>query len=176
MDGEQQFTAPVGAEQSGMSSVAVHKQKQFFIKHTDEYSGQLLEGQFTTKKLSIREISAVSVRRTQLNGGYYFSKENPGRGIDEDTDWTNQMLAHLEYCLIQKPLWFNLVEIDDVDLLLKVYRECALFENSAKSPQQRAAVNTGSSQTDSGRESEQPRAAGHIEEVGGGQVQPSLDP
>lgn len=160
---------------TGMTSVPVHLRHQFHIKHTG-VDGKIYEGQFACKKLSIKEIAQVSVRKVQLNGGYHHVEDSPGRGLDADTDWTNQMISHLEIGLIQQPMWFILDNIYDVDLLLKVYSEIAKFENTFMSPQRGAAVSAESSQADSGSKSEGSGAAGRIAEVGGGQVQPSLDP
>lgn len=151
------------------------KQKQFFIKHRLP-SGEEFEGQFTCRKLSIKQMAAVQVRKATLNGGFYFDENKPGQGVDEDTDWTNHMIAHLEIALIQAPMWFNLDEIYDLDLVLAVYAEVAKFENEFNSPQPRAAISSGSSQTDSGGTGEQSGSAGRTEAVGRGEVPPSLDP
>jgi hypothetical protein len=165
---------PLDPSQPGMTAVHTKNTHQFFIKHTID--GQDFEGQFACRRLSIKQLAAVSVRKSQLNGGYYFDEVNPGRGIDEDTDWTNHMMAHLEIALIQAPHWFNLDEIYDVNLLIKIYGEIAKFENSFVSPQQRAAVNPRGSQDDSGSKGEGAGAAGSVAAVGGGQVSPPLDP
>lgn len=158
-----------------MTAVPVSRRHQFFIKHTLP-TGEVLEGQFTSKKLSIKEMASVSVRKSQLNGGYYHDEENPGQGIDADTDWTHQMIAHLEHALIQAPVWFNMDDIWDVDLLIKVFGEVAKFENTFASPQPNAAVNSGGSQADSGGTSQESGAAGSVAAVGGNQVSDSLDP
>ncbi len=159
----------------GMTAIPVNLRHQFMIEHTLP-DGTKLEDQFTCKKLAIKEIAAVSVRKTHLNGGFHHNPENPGQGIDADTDWTNQMIAHLEVCLIQKPMWFNLDNIYDADLLIKIYSEVAKFENTFISPQLGAAVDSRSSQVDSGAKSEGTGAAGRVEAVGGGEVEAALEP
>lgn len=171
----QGISPPLDPSQSGMTAVPVKKNHSFFIKHTTD--GVDLEGQFTCRRLSIKQLAAVSVRKSQLNGGFYFDEENPGKGIDENTDWTNHMMAHLEFALIQAPHWFNIDEIYDVSLLLKIYGEVAKFENSFSSPLgQRADVNAGGSPADSGSKSEGTGAAGSVAQVGGREVPPTLDP
>jgi len=171
---------PQNGKQSagGMEAYPQSRQHQFLIRHK-MYDGRVLEGQFTTRKLSIKDHAQVNVRRVQLNGGYHHDESNPGRGIDAETDWTNRMIAHLEACLIQKPLWFDVEDIDDAELLFKVFEKCAEFENSFHSPQRDAAIGSqpiGSSQADSGGTGEETRAAGRVEAVGRGQVPASLDP
>jgi hypothetical protein len=155
--------------------VPMNLQKQFLVRH-ESANGQVYEGQFTCKKLSIRDYAQVNVRKIQLNGGYHHDPSHPGQGIDEDTDWTNQMIAQLEVSLVQQPLWFDLNKIYDLDLLLKVFKEVAQFENEVTSPQRKAAINSGSSQADSGAAGEQSGAAGSVTAVGRGEVQASLDP
>lgn len=169
-----EFQAPAGSDQKGMQAQPIRKTHTFYITHRTP-EGVTLEGQFTCKKLSIKELSMIGVRRTQLNGGYHYDEKNPGYGIDEETNWTNQMFAHLEMCLMQRPIWFKLDEIEEAELLVKVYGECAKFENSF-SPQRGAATSVGGSQADSGGAREQPGAAGRVAPVGGGQVSPPLDP
>ena len=165
----------ITSESPGMQAAATRRQHTFMVQHHTE-DGTMLEGQFTTKKMSIREFTAVTVRKVQLNGGYYYNEKTPGHGIDEGTDYTNHIMATLEFCLIQKPAWFDLNSVEDMDLLVKVYRICMDFENNVPSPQRGAAASVGGSPTGSGGTSQQSGAAGSVAEVGRGQVPPSLDP
>jgi len=162
-------------DQGMMTAVPMPRILDFFIKHTT-HDGRVLEGTFTTKKLSIKGMAGIQVRKVQLNGGYYFDEKKPGMGIDEETDWTNYMIAHLEQSLIRKPTWWNLDELDDLDLILSVFKKVATFENSFASPLRGAAVIVQGSPVDSGGSSEGSGAAGRVAAVGGGQVQASLDP
>jgi hypothetical protein len=165
----------MNAESPGMQAAPTKKQHTFMVQHRDE-NGALIEGQFTTKRLSIREFTAVTVRKIVMNGGYHWDEKHPGQGIDEQTDYTNHMIATLEMCLIQKPVWFDLATLDDINLLVKVYRICTEFENSVSSPQRGAAISVGGSQAGSGTEGQQSGAAGSVTAVGRGQVPPTLDP
>ena len=160
----------------GLTAVQTPRVKDFFIKYTSPIDGSVLEGTFSTKKLSVKGITAVQVRKIQLNGGFYFDEDKPGTGVDEQSDWTNYMIAHLEQSIIRKPTWWNLDEIDDIDLLMMVFKEVAVFENSFRSPLRGAAVSVPGSQADSGRESTQSGAAGHVAPMGRGEVPPSLEP
>jgi len=159
-----------------LTAVATPRVKDFFIKYTSPIDGSVLEGTFTTKKLSVKGITAVQVRKIQLNGGFFYDEDKPGTGVDEQSDWTNYMIAHLEHSIIRKPTWWNMDEIDDIELLLMVFREVASFENSFRSPLQGAAVSVPSSQTDSGGTNTQSGAAGHVAPMGRGEVPPSLEP
>lgn len=159
----------------GMTAVAMPRVRDFFIKWTFA-DGRQVEGTFTTKKLSIKSAAAVQVRKVQLNGGFYFDEKKPGVGVDEETDYTNYMIAHLEQSLIRKPTWWNLDELDDVNLVLEVFKKVAEFEQSFSSPLRGAAVTSEGSQSDSGSSSQGSGAAGHTAPMGRGEVPPSLDP
>jgi hypothetical protein len=148
---------------------------EFFMRFLGE-DGKVLEGQFTVRRLSIREIGMVSVRRVQLNGGFYYNEKTPGQGIDETTDWTHQMIAHLELALVQKPLWFDLNTIMELDILCEVYTKVMEFENTFRNRQRGATTVVGSGQSGSLGEGKQSGNAGSITPVVGGQVQAALQP
>jgi hypothetical protein len=140
--------------------------------------GKTYDGQFTTKKLSIRDMGYIGTRKAQLNGGFHYDENNPGVGIDGETNATNNMIAHLEVCLIQHPPWWDLDKVYDVGLLAEVFSHVAEFENSFfRSMRSNAEADAAGSSPD-GRngENEKSGTAGRVEEVGGGQVPPSLDP
>ena len=106
-------------------------QKTFTIRHKME-DESVVEGTFTTKRLSIMDRAKIGVRRSQLCGGMYCVRDEndkaTGQGLDEDTDYLNQMIAHLEVALVQKPVWFNLAEVTDLGLVREVYQQVADFE------------------------------------------------
>lgn len=164
----------------GIEGSPINKQlmSTFSILYTSKMDGKVYDGQFTTKKLSIRDMGRVGVRKSQLNGGYFYDPDNPGAGLDETTDATNNMIAHFEVCLIQKPDWFELDDLYDVGLLGEVFRKLIEFENSffrsLQPAQQTGDVGDGSTGSQ-GAEPES-RSVGSIEAVGGDKVQPSLDP
>ncbi len=107
--------------------------KTFQINHKLD-TGETVEGQFTTKRLSIKDRSLIGVKKSQLNGGMYCVRDDndmpTGQGLDDGTDWLNSMLAHLEVSLVQKPSWWDLNEIADISLIHKVYGEVMDFETS----------------------------------------------
>ncbi len=72
----------------------------------------------------------VTVIKTRLNGGYHHDPEQPGCGVDLQTDNLNHMLAHLELSIVDAPDWWDLTEIGDVAVMSAVYNEVAGFEAS----------------------------------------------
>jgi len=119
----------------------------FQIDIVDEDTGTRLQGTFTTRRMSIKDIGAVGVKKTQLCGGMYCVRDDngapTGQGIDEETEWLNGMIAHLEICLMQKPIWFKLEDITNIEIVRAVYAEVMKFENSYKS-RRRPAADQGS--------------------------------
>ena len=98
-----------------------------FVSDVDDVRYQ---GNFTIKKLNIRDLAAVGVRKAQLNGGMYYDSDNPGRGVDEQTDSFNNMVAHLELAIKQAPSWWDLDKLSDMQLVGRVFKEVIEFENS----------------------------------------------
>jgi len=161
---------------TGMQAAPIARTKQFWISFRSELDGQLYEGQFTTKKLSIKDLAAIGVRKVQLNGGYYYDEDRPGVGVDPQTDWMNSMISHLEIALIQAPMWFNVKEMIDGKLLGAVFEKVMEFENSFfRSSGESANIASGSQNVGS-PESTKAGAAGSIAQVAGGEVPSSLEP
>jgi hypothetical protein len=166
-------------QQAGMisSDVAPHMQKTFEIDYTDDL-GKRWMGNFVCKKLSVRDYLRIGVRKTQLNGGFHYDAEQPGKGIPAEIDDANSMVAHLELALIQSPIWWDLDQIYDLELVTKVYVEIMKFENSFS--KRRSAVshadNAGSSEAGRQGATQQSGSVGSITQVGGNQIPPSLDP
>ena len=160
-----------------MTTVPVHLRHSFEVDFLSKIDGKRYTGRFTCKKLSIKDLSQLQVKKVVLNGGFHYDSDNPGKGVSEETDWTNHMLAHLEVAIIQAPLeWWDINNIYDLDLVIHVYKTVAKFEGTFDSPQQEAAVDLRSSQDDSGEKGQNTGAAGHVEKVGGAEVSPSVDP
>ena len=86
------------------------------------------QGGFTVKKLSIRDLSAMGVRKAQLNGGLHYDPEAPGQGLDPATNELNALLAHLEFAVLDAPDWWDLEELADMRVVNEVYREVLDFE------------------------------------------------
>lgn len=105
-------------------------QHTFTINHFSEIDQQHYNGTFTCKKLSIRDTSKLGVRTAQLNGGMHFDDDTPGYGVDGSTNGINHMIAMLELALVNKPSWFDIDELVDLELLSKVYGEVRSFEAS----------------------------------------------
>jgi hypothetical protein len=104
--------------------------KTIHIEYTSYVNDKPYIGDFVVKKLTIRDISALGVRKAQLNGGMHYSESHHGQGVDEATDEINGMIAHLELAIVSAPAWWKMDEIPDTDLLVTLYREVLDFENS----------------------------------------------
>jgi len=98
------------------------KKYTFTLKWKDG-SGKLWEGKFTNKILSIRDRQLVGVTRAKLQGGM------PIESIDQLTEETNLIVAHLMFSLEEAPEWAkDLTALDDIQLLQAIYAEVASHE------------------------------------------------
>lgn len=102
----------------------------FSIDFHSKADDQRYFGNFTCKKLSISDVTTLGVRKAQLNGGMHHDSDNPGMGVDAQTDEFNSMIAHLEVSLVAKPQWWDFEKISDFDLIAKVFEEVVSFETS----------------------------------------------
>jgi len=171
-----EMTQPQHPQQAGMTAVPINTMHTWNFHFKSEIDGRTYEGQFTCKKLSIMEISRLGVRKVQLNGGFHYNEDRPGYGVEPHIDNMNSMLAHLELAVIQAPVWFNPEVIYDPSLLRAIYGEVAKFENSFFRSQRSVPEPGQGSPDDRSGESQESGSAGRVAEVGGSQVQPSLDP
>ena len=138
--------------------------KVFDLDYTSEEDDEKYAGRFTTKRLSIKDRGQIGVRKSQLMGGMYCVKSNEGvptgQGVDEDTDYLNAMIAHLDVCLIQKPAWFDLDDIADIGVVQAVYKEVMDFEMSFFRAKNRSKDSSGSGQVGQDNSSEQHQGSG----------------
>jgi hypothetical protein len=116
-----------------MQEVKPQNRKDFTIEYKME-DGSVLEGLFTVKRLAIKDRSRLGRRKSELSGGMYCVRDDAGnatgQGLDEDTDYLNSMIAHLEVALLRSPEWFNLDEIADIGLVTEIYNKVVDFETS----------------------------------------------
>lgn len=101
--------------------------KTFQIDYSSDVDDRRYVGTFTTKKLTIGDLSKLGLRKAQLCGGHSYD-EMSGKGVDPATAMLNEMVAHCDISLLQKPEWFVPEDLTDVSLLRKVYEEVASFE------------------------------------------------
>jgi hypothetical protein len=153
--------------------------KTFTVSWRNPGTGVIEDGQFTTRKLSIRDMSQIGTKTAQLSGGMHCVRDDngvaTGQGIDEETEFANKMIAHLEISLVQKPVWFNLSEMWDLDLLHEVYGEVAKFEGSFKSARRNAPGDGGVGQAGGGGERPPSVPGNGPTKVVGQEVSASLD-
>lgn len=114
----------------------IQKFHTFAVDITSETDNQRYQGNFTVKRLSISDRSAVNLKKTQLCGGFYTVRDEngdpTGKGIDSDAEFFNYALAYLEVALVKGafPSWFNPDEITDETVVLKIFTEAFDWENS----------------------------------------------
>lgn len=150
----------------------------FNVDFLSEENGRRYSGMFTTKKLTIRGVTQLGVRRSQLCGGLHYDPATPGQGLDASTYQINGMIAQLELSLITYPDWWDLDQLTDLDVLSEVYREVISFENNFRGPGSKAQESgSGASSQRSGQETETGSdGGGAAEPVVGKQVQATLEP
>jgi hypothetical protein len=154
--------------------------KTFSIDYESDIDNYHYRGKFTCKKLSIKDLSALGVRKAQLNGGFHYDAGNPGRGVDEQTDEMNNMVAHLELAIVDAPAWWDLDKITDLDLIAEVYKEVAEFEYSflGRSNRQSSSDSESgdSSEANSGQTQERSESEGSSGPMVVEEVQSSTEP
>jgi hypothetical protein len=104
------------------------KDLQFYKVFTLTYktlTGEVLEGTFTVKRLTVGDTTRVAVRVAQLGGGY---------AVSDTAHMLNSMIAHLEVALVEKPSWFKADELYEMDIIAAVYSEVGKFEDSFRHP------------------------------------------
>lgn len=143
----------------------------FSIDALSEVDGKRYFGTFTSKKLSVRDISQLGVRRAQLCGGLKFDVASPGSGLDIDTYNINSMLAHLDLAITDAPEWWNLDILTDMEIMSKVYKEVVSFESNFSGSRHRRAGQGGSEKAQTGSND-----TGVPQPVVVGEVQASLEP
>jgi len=155
---------------------------QFNIEFFSEEDQKTYSGTFTCKKASIMDYNRIQRRKSELNGGMYCVRDeegNPtGHGIDTETEFLSFMIATLEIQLENSPIWFNLNEITDRDIVYKVFEEVMEFENSFRNRTRRAAKEAGtvsSGQGSSTEKHQEAAVANNPTKVVGKEVQASLD-
>jgi hypothetical protein len=162
--------------QTGLMNTPISKTRTFQFRFESQLEGQVYEGTFTCRKLSVRDLAQMGVRKVQLNGGFHYDSANPGCGVEGYVDDMNSMIAHLELALVQAPFWFKLEEICDPQLLTEIYQKVVEFENSFfRRPG--GEVQPGHVGTNAGgTESKEPSSSGSVTPLGRGQVPSTLEP
>lgn len=149
----------------------------FNINHKSDIDDRVYTGAFTCKKLAIRELATLGVRKAQLNGGFHHDPDNPGHGVDLETDSINDMIAHLEVALVSCPDWWRLDSISDMSLLMAVFREVMLFESKfLRHHRQDDEGHAGSGEEGSEEDQGASDAVRAVEEVVDEEVPASLQP
>lgn len=150
----------------------------FTVDVLSEQDGRRYQGQFTTRKMSIRDMGQLGVRTSQLCGGLHYDPTTPGQGLDATTYHINQMIAQLEVSIVKAPEWFNLDTITDLSVLSAVYQEVADFETSFPRSGKAGGAGRHSAGGQTGGQAQTPSAepVGDAQQVVGSSVQSALEP
>lgn len=148
----------------------------FNIDFYSEVDDKRYTGTFTIQKMGIRDLAALGVRKSQLNGGMYYDDEKPGHGVDEHTDNANNMIATLEIAIKKAPAWWDLDKISDWDLIGEVYQEVVSFENSFLTRKVDRALDGGDGERSGEGDLSQADDDGSISVVVDEEVQTALEP
>lgn len=107
--------------------------KTFPIHHESKVDGELYQGQFTTKKLSIGDTIKQGVIKTRLCEGLAYNHATQ-KGLPIIPDSYAEMVAHCQVALISTPNWFDSLEkvldLVDLELIQVVYKEVLEHEES----------------------------------------------
>lgn len=141
--------------------------KTFYIDVTSEMDERRYSGTFTTKKLTMGDLSMMGMRKAQMSAGFSHNPDN-GSGVDMATNLINEMIVHCEVALVQKPDWFDPRNLIDMDVLRAVYEEVASFEATfldRKRAAQGQAVTGGSADSGSVEHQGQGGASGSNQDL-----------
>ena len=124
--------------------------KTFHIDVVSTVDSHRYQGSFTTKKLTMGDLSKMGMLKARMAGGFNHDPST-GQGLDAATNLLNEMIVHCNVALVQKPDWFDPENMSDVSVLQKVYEEVASFEANfhAKPSESRREEPSGGSE-DSG--------------------------
>ena len=125
----------------------------FPFDYYSEIEERQFTGNFTTKKLTLGDISRMGVIKAQLCGGLVYDPVS-GKGVETHVANVNEMIAHCKVALVNHPDWWNPEEFIDPDLLNLVYKEVLTFENSFRRSRTGENVFGGGSQGSSTQESQ----------------------
>jgi len=101
--------------------------KTFHIDVVSKVDSRRYQGSFTTKKLTMGDLSKMGMLKARLGGGFNYDPST-GQGLDAATNLLNEMIVHCNVALVQKPDWFDPENMSDVNVLQQVYEEVASFE------------------------------------------------
>ena len=105
------------------------RMKTFSFDYYSEIEDRHYTGNFTTKKLTIGDISRMGVIKAQLCGGLVYDPAT-GKGVETHISNINEMISHCQVALVNHPDWWTPEDFIDAEILTLVWREVVTFENS----------------------------------------------
>jgi hypothetical protein len=151
-------------------------QKIVQIDFTSQEDGTHYAGPVGVRRFSIKDKTAIAVRKTQLNGGFHY--EENGQGIDESADTINYMIAVVERGVTSAPGWWLGENNYDMGLLSVMFKAVNDFQNTFRTvrPDVQGSPGAGSSsQEGSGTTGNGPDNSGTPATLVGNEVSYSLD-
>lgn len=127
--------------------------KTFSFEYYSEIEDRHYHGNFTTKKLTIGDISRMGVIKAQLCGGLVYDPVS-GKGVETHISNINEMISHCQVALVNHPEWWNPEEFIDPEILTLVWKEVVTFENSFRGRGTEGSNNGASVQNQSQEESQ----------------------
>lgn len=101
-----------------------HNEHTFTLKFTGEKTGRVYEGTFTYK---------TPTNRTMIESKKMAARLSEGLPLDQETAFMINVFAELRYNLTNNPEWWVKAdygyELEDMDVVLEIYRACRKFEN-----------------------------------------------
>ncbi len=143
----------------------------------DDELQERFSGQFTVKRLSIKDTNMIGTLRTQLNGNMHVGEN--GMGVDEATNGYNHMLATLQVALVTVPQGFSLEELYSLTYAAAIFKEVTMFNDSFRRGRKSSEVVQGQSsqsQTGSSTPAQGTSGLGNTTAVVPGEIQLTLDP
>ena len=129
------------------------RMKTFSFEYYSEIEDRHYHGNFTTKKLTIGDISRMGVIKAQLCGGLVYDPLS-GKGVETRISNINEMISHCQVALVNSPEWWNPEEFIDPEILTLVWKEVVTFENSFRGRGTEGSNNGTSVQNQSQEESQ----------------------
>ena len=101
----------------------VQTENTFYVDFVSEESGVRYQGQFTVRKPTMKDQTAIAGQKTKLLLGGQYSPDNPGTGVDSAAAGIAEALAFLMVCLKKAPEWWNDGDIYETDLLFEIFEK-----------------------------------------------------
>ena len=101
----------------------IAREKTFYINFYSKVLGVEYKGEFTATRPNVIQNMEIEGRKSRILGGHYYDSRNPGCGVSPMAAAMSEMIAFLQLCLTDYPDWWNEGEVDDPEIIWKIYEE-----------------------------------------------------